>query len=342
MTVSLWIVDLALAVLPHFKKPVKPREGWVSRGDYALIIVAYNGYAPIYLGEDEENVIIAMDGESKTEAIKRALALVDAPYVVLLDGDTVPGGDLRLAVQALADSGADVASVKVLPIPLRNSILERLQHVEYSIAMRARRWAPWLVSGAMIVARTESMKRILERHSGNFDGEDLEIGLLAKQMGMKVIHVDFPAYTEVPASLKQLIKQRIRWFKGFARLSMKFWRLPALIPHSLYWWILFALMTPLKILSLDASIIPLAAVYAIYLMVTIAAKPPKAIHVALFPLYGLLQVIIVPIAAALSCARGLMKKLGSINLKSKPEEKPPKAPWTTTSRGARYAAWPKS
>jgi len=294
MFISFWIVDLLLAFAPYFKKPAKPREGHIGKEHYTILIPCYNGYQPTYLGEPDENVIFCMDGSSKAETIKKALSMVETPYTVIMDGDTVPGGDLKLAVQALEDEGADLASVRVLPATSPNpTLIERFQEIEYALAMRTRRWSPFLTSGALIIGRTESLRKILNNHSGNFVGEDLEVGLRGRALGMKVIHVDFPAYTQVPRSLKALLKQRVIWFHGFTVIASRFGRLKAFLPHAIYGILFYALMTPLKLFSLDLA---LPLIYAIYLLITLAGLPPKTWLILLYPLYSLLKVLTVPIA----------------------------------------------
>lgn len=156
----------------------------------------------------------------RDEIIRNAIGLVGAGTVICLDADTVPGDDLRTVVAAFERAGFDVASVRVLP-SRRVTLAERLQSIEYEVSMDARHAYPWLTSGAATIARTPAIRRIMATHTLFFSGGDIEVGQLARRMGLKVGHLPVDFYTDVPSTLRAWYRQRARgWCIGGFRLGI--------------------------------------------------------------------------------------------------------------------------
>lgn len=276
--------------------------------DYTIIVPCYGGHGPpLYV--EEGRTVVVVDAGDKSDAIRRGLEQVSTEYVVILDADTVPSQDLGRACGALRRAGADIASTVVLPMPL-GGLLAGLQMVEYEIAMKIRRLSPYLTSGACIIARADALRRIMEHHSGVFDGEDIEIGLIARRLGMRVIHVDLTALTMVPRTMRGLIAQRVRWTRGFIRLAARYFR--QLGPHAIYGLVAFLGLTPLKALSIDTMIAAvLPAIYLAYLAITLVASRTAALgYRLLYPLYSLLMAILTPVATLMAWLRDAVKKQG--------------------------------
>jgi len=158
--------------------------------------------------------IIKKEGEGfKWSALKNALNYVTTKYVIFLDDDTYSEKDFEYLAGTLEHEKADIASVNVYPTKTK-TVMEKLQNIEYRIAMLGRQNRPWITSGACIVSKTHIMKDILENHSGFRDGGDIEIGLLAKRKKFKVIHLEYDVYTEVPSTFREWFSQRYKWMGG--------------------------------------------------------------------------------------------------------------------------------
>lgn len=150
---------------------------------------------------------------SREVALATGVEQVTTEYVAFLDDDSVPESSIGDAVDVLYENDWDIASTKVLASN-REKFIEKLQSIEYEIAMLGREIRPYLTSGACVIAKTDSMKRIMHNHSMFYNGGDIEIGVIAKKMKMKVGHVDFKVYTEVPKTPKAWMKQRMYWASG--------------------------------------------------------------------------------------------------------------------------------
>jgi hypothetical protein len=155
-------------------------------------------------------------GANPNPATLVGAGLVDVSTTIALrlDADTKIVGDLRLGVGSVLASGADLCSVKC-EVANRHNLVTKMQHLEYRIAMLGRHTRPWLTSGACFVGRTNALRAIFSRHSLWTPGEDIETGVVAKALKMKVLHCDdFVVSTDAPESWTGLFKQRRLWWAG--------------------------------------------------------------------------------------------------------------------------------
>ncbi len=160
----------------------------------------------------------AVSGTVRDRLIRAALAHVRETYVIALDADSVPGGPLGRLAGELARRGLDVASVRLVPSNPGESVLTRLQALEYRVAMQVRFVAPWMLSGACHAARTAVLADVMARHSLYMQGNDVEVGVIAWARGYKVGHIPFVVSTDVPAKVKPWARQRLAWAGGQFRL----------------------------------------------------------------------------------------------------------------------------
>ena len=145
-----------------------------------------------------------------------ALAAVTTTYALRLDADTHMDDGLDRVVAAVAASGADICSVKVEADQPRTAAA-KLQALEYRMAMLARHYRPWMTSGACFIGKTAALRLIFAHHSLWTPGEDIETGRVAHALRMKIRHADFVVTTEVPATWRELVKQRRLWWAGTFR-----------------------------------------------------------------------------------------------------------------------------
>ena len=159
------------------------------------------------------------DGKSRVMnyALKK---YIKQDLVLVLDADTLIERDLpkRLASHFVdKEVGATISSVQVYK---PRAIIERLQKYEYLLSIMGRQALSYL-GGLMIAHGAGSMFRMSAlKKVGYFDEknytEDMEIGLKLLTHGYKVDNsIPSVSYTVVPSNVRQLVKQRVRWFSGF-------------------------------------------------------------------------------------------------------------------------------
>lgn len=248
---------------------------------------------------------------------KFSISDVKTKYVCVLDGDSRPETDIGKAVAVMERQGLDVASVKVLPSS-KSNFIERMQWIEYNIAMRTRHYLPWLTSGACCIGKTSVFKEIMQTHSLYFSGGDAEIGILARMMKKKIGFIDFKVFTIVPNTLGKWFKQRINWFGGNFRISVinfdKYLTSPIFLTYVLG---IVYLLLPLKWyeLFLDLWLIPLMLL--LYIPITFINWPVRDRYLFLFPLYGGFQALVLTILGFFRYFQWLIKykKFGRISRK---------------------------
>ncbi|HVE80928.1 MAG TPA: glycosyltransferase family 2 protein [Candidatus Dormibacteraeota bacterium] len=233
---------------------------------------------------------------SPADMLKAGLGAVQTTYALRMDGDSYTKDDLALAVGAMEDSGKDLCSVRVLP-SRRKTLAEKMQGVEYDVAMQGRRLRPWFTSGACILGRTEALRHIMNHHSQWFFGEDIEVGMVAKHFRMKVGHIDMPVYTDVPETFRALAKQRRGWWAGHFRHSII--NMEHLLHYPVdmaYRLVLIYLLLATKWWEGLAHYWLLPIIMFLYIFITLLANwPVRSRWMALFPPYALCQTLFFPV-----------------------------------------------
>ncbi|MEM3712625.1 MAG: glycosyltransferase family 2 protein [Thermoproteota archaeon] len=240
---------------------------------------------------------------------RKSVELVKTKYLCFLDGDTVPEDDIGKVCAVMEENSLDLVSVKVVPSNSRNFI-EKMQEVEYKIAMLSRHYFPWLTSGACTIGKTTILREIMKRHSLFFWGGDIEIGVLARKMKKKIGHVNFKAYTVTPSSFRKWFKQRTGWFCGTFRLSVinsdhHILQAPLYLIYSCG---LVFLLWPFKIVFSITHWHILPYIILFYILLTFLANwQVRSKYMIMFPFYAVIQVLIMPILGILKYLHIVLK-----------------------------------
>jgi cellulose synthase/poly-beta-1,6-N-acetylglucosamine synthase-like glycosyltransferase/peptidoglycan/xylan/chitin deacetylase (PgdA/CDA1 family) len=234
------------------KIPAARQRGWPPPG-ISVVVPAYNEAAGIaatvqsmmrsnYPGQIE--VIVVDDGSTDdTAAIVRGLRLPDVRVIsqanagkpaalnrgiadawfdilVLVDGDTIFARNAlrRLALRMMdPDVGAVSGNTKVAN---RRGLLGRWQHLEYVMGFNLeRRMFDLLgtiptVPGAIGAFRRATLDEVGGVSSSTL-AEDTDLTMAICRSGWRVVYEPTAvAWTEAPASLRQLWRQRYRWCYG--------------------------------------------------------------------------------------------------------------------------------
>jgi len=262
-------------------------------------IVARNGFR-IFVGDVPRPAAggrRATSGVVRDRLIRDALHCVQAPYVVCIDADTITQRPLAELVGAMVSAEHDLVSIRLVPSN-QGTLLARLQAHEYQIAMDLRRVLPWLVSGACHAARTSALREVMSRHSLFFQGNDVELGILAKALGYRVGHVPFVVPTTVPERLGPWLRQRLAWSGGGVRLFLANPQLALRHPFVWAYGLALGLCTfPLRWASLAPAGLALLAVAALYLALCfLLQRDSWGPALLLMPLYSAVtSLVLVPL-----------------------------------------------
>ena len=171
------------------------------------------------LGLPRVTLVVQANG-GKADALNTGLRLVRTELVVLVDGDTV------LELDAVAELVAPFADARVgavsgnAKVGNRSGLLGRWQHIEYVIGFNLdRRMYDVLrcmptVPGAVGAFRTAAIGSV-RGVPGDTLAEDTDLTMSLLRAGWRVVYAERArAWTEAPATLRQLWMQRYRWCYG--------------------------------------------------------------------------------------------------------------------------------
>ncbi|MCO8272493.1 bifunctional polysaccharide deacetylase/glycosyltransferase family 2 protein [Actinoplanes sp. TRM 88003] len=171
--------------------------------------------------------VVRVPNGGKSNALNTGIALARHDLIVTVDGDTIFEPDsIRKLVQPFADPtvGAIAGNVKV---GNREKMVAAWQHIEYVIGFNLdRRLYEVLgimptVPGAIGAFRREALAQV----GGISDetlAEDTDVTIAMLRAGWRVVYTeDAKAWTEAPATLEQLYRQRYRWSYGTMQAMWK-------------------------------------------------------------------------------------------------------------------------
>ncbi len=242
-------IVLVLAARRHRHRP--PREASPVTDPVTVIVPAYNESAGIeaavrslVASTHPVEVIVVDDGSTdgtadlvrqlnldgvevitqpnagKPAALNTGLRAASHDLVVMVDGDTVfEPGTVAALVQPFADPSVGAVSGNA-KVANRQGLIGRWQHIEYVIGFNMdRRW--YDLAGCMptVPGAVGGFRRqALEQVGGVSDdtlAEDTDLTMALGRSGWRVVYQeDARAWTEAPATLRALWRQRYRWCYG--------------------------------------------------------------------------------------------------------------------------------
>ncbi|MFJ2260007.1 bifunctional polysaccharide deacetylase/glycosyltransferase family 2 protein [Streptomyces sp. NPDC087844] len=164
--------------------------------------------------------VIRQENAGKPAALNNGVRNASYDIVVMMDGDTVFEADtVRQLVQPFADPGVGAVAGNA-KVGNRNTIIGAWQHIEYVMGFNLdRRMYDLLrcmptIPGAIGAFRREAVLGVGGMSEDTL-AEDTDITIAMHRAGWRVVYQEHAkAWTEAPASLKQLWSQRYRWSYG--------------------------------------------------------------------------------------------------------------------------------
>ncbi len=188
------------------------------------------GYQKGKLSDIKVSLINQPNG-GKSRALNTGIKHSQAEIILCMDGDSqLAPESVRLAVRHFEDPGigAVAGNVKVLN---RNKFLTDLQALEYIEGLNMARSAQSYIRLVNIIPGPIGIfrkKAIVDSgyYSNDTFAEDADLTLKILANGWKIYYEPASiSYTEAPASLQQLLKQRYRWTRGIIQSIRKHKRL---------------------------------------------------------------------------------------------------------------------
>ena len=171
--------------------------------------------------------VVRVPSGGKATALNTGAAMARHDLIVMVDADTVVERDsIHRLVQPFGDPkvGAVAGNVKV---GNRTGVLGRWQHIEYVIGFNLdRRLYDSLgciptIPGALGAFRRKALQDV-GGLSVDTLAEDTDLTMAIHRAGWRVVYEESArAYTEAPATLRQLWRQRYRWSYGTMQAMWK-------------------------------------------------------------------------------------------------------------------------
>ncbi len=171
--------------------------------------------------------LISKPNGGKAKALNAGIRLSKAEIILCMDGDSQLSPDsLKLAVRHFANKeiGAVAGNVKVLN---RGKLFTDLQALEYIEGLNMARSAQSYVRLVNIIPGPIGFfrRKAIEEagfYSSDTFAEDADLTLKILANGWKIYYEpNSISYTEAPAKLQQLLKQRYRWTRGILQSIRK-------------------------------------------------------------------------------------------------------------------------
>ncbi|MCY1138496.1 bifunctional polysaccharide deacetylase/glycosyltransferase family 2 protein [Actinoplanes sp. Pm04-4] len=207
--------------------------------------------------------VVSIPNGGKANALNAGVALSRNDLIVMVDADTVVEPDaIHRLVQPFADPkvGAVAGNVKVAN---RRGLIGKWQHIEYVIGFNLdRRLYDTFGCIPTIPGALGAFRRAALTGAGGLStdtlAEDTDLTLAIHQDGWRVVYEETArAYTEAPATMKQLWRQRYRWSYGTMQSMWKH-RGAVKARPALIFVALFSVLLPLL-----APLVDLMAVYGL-------------------------------------------------------------------------------
>ncbi|OIO40843.1 hypothetical protein AUJ62_03975 [Candidatus Pacearchaeota archaeon CG1_02_32_21] len=181
-----------------------------------------------FMKSHKEIILFDKPNSGKADSLNQALKKVTTELFAVVDADSYPDKEAVMQMVGYFESDESIAAVtsRVL-VKNRRNFIEKFQAVDYAIIAWGRKIldfvdSVYVTNGPLSIYRTEFVKKV-----GGFDPknltEDIELtwNLLSHNYKTKMSY-SAKVHTVVPNSLKQWIKQRVRWNLGGIQTVYKY------------------------------------------------------------------------------------------------------------------------
>ena len=177
-----------------------------------------------YKGRLDIRLVFHTTNMGKAQAMNTGIKHAKGNYVLLSDSDSFM--DIEAPQKIFLEMKRSRASCVVgHVVPAQDTILTRLQAMEYDFDQKIIRKVQSLYANVISIPGPLYFvkKNVFENIS--FDQktivEDFKIGMDLNRMGRRIVPTDAIVYSYAPTSLSVLRRQRLRWFGGILKESLK-------------------------------------------------------------------------------------------------------------------------
>ena len=168
----------------------------------------------------------------KAGALNSALRVAKGEFFWVYDADSFASRDLlrNLVKRFYEPENKDVAAVVAITL-IKNdgNWVSKMQRLEYVMASFVRKLLGSVdtlhITNALTLFKTATIKKIGGFDVGNLT-EDFEMAMKLRYNGFRIVMCENGNFhTNVPATIKRMWLQRVRWFRGFIHNNLKYKRM---------------------------------------------------------------------------------------------------------------------
>jgi cellulose synthase/poly-beta-1,6-N-acetylglucosamine synthase-like glycosyltransferase len=185
-----------------------------------------------YVRDGRLRLIHAEESHGKPLALNRALEVATGEIVGVFDADSIPEQDVLLnAAKHFQDVSVAALQGRTLTVNSETNMLTKFVSYEEAVwnegylqGKEALNLFVHLRGSCQFIRRSllEKLGGWSERHLS----EDMEISARLTEKGYKIKYAsDVCSWQETPATIGQMFRQRIRWFRGSMEVALKYGRL---------------------------------------------------------------------------------------------------------------------
>ncbi|RLJ07960.1 MAG: hypothetical protein DRP12_01440 [Candidatus Aenigmatarchaeota archaeon] len=163
----------------------------------------------------------------KAYCLNQGLKHARGELVACLDADSVVSPKALKKMVGYFEDPQIAAVTPALKVLKKENFWEKIQHAEYLLNIFLRKILAFLDAVHVTPGVFTLYRKSVLLELGGFDeknlAEDMEIALRIHEAGYKIENeLKAISYTLCPARFKELLKQRIRWYRGGIRNSLKY------------------------------------------------------------------------------------------------------------------------
>ena len=171
--------------------------------------------------------LINKKNTGKANSINLILPKTKGELVGILDADSVVSRDfVNNMIGYFEDESVAAVTPAIKPLDSSN-IVKKIQWVEYIFQIYLRKAfdffnTQYVVPGAGSIYRGDVIRKLKFDENDNLT-EDTEIGFRMHEMGYKIRNsLSAVVYTDIPDTFGALIRQRLRWYRGYLQNVRKY------------------------------------------------------------------------------------------------------------------------
>jgi len=169
--------------------------------------------------------LLRMKNPGKADALNLGLKHATGEVIGFLDADTSVSKDCLKKMVGYFDDHKVGVITTLIKTDVNKGFLSKMQYIEYIFSALSKKLisllnSMYVTQGTLALTRKDLLQEI--GFSSDTLTEDMDLALSIRKKGFKIVNcMDAVTYTRIPRNIKELFKQRVRWYRGFIENTKK-------------------------------------------------------------------------------------------------------------------------